>query len=208
MFPKNPQMETLFHEMRIFGSRIGSVRSILLHLALVVAFGIWIPRLKGVDFLDTQVLGAYACLGLIFAAPATAQAFPEAFSTSFQQAKARIFVSVLYGEIVVLALLGTGIATVYLTHRGGFVPSPDWQTLAKCATFGLGASTMLASLAAWTTLRFSRRIAIICIRLAFFALLILFYYQGQMLPDVGLTGAAACLIVAGLAIELLRRACK
>jgi hypothetical protein len=208
MFPKNPQMETLLNEIRLFLSRIGTLRSILLHLALLAAFGIWIPRLKGLDFLDTQVLAAYVCLGLIFAAPATAQAFPEAFSTSFQQAKARIFVSVLYGEIVVLALLGAGIATVYLTNRGGFVPSPDWETLAKCAIFGLGASAMLASLAAWTTLRFSRRVAMICLRLAFFGLLILFFYRGQRLPDVGLTAAAACLVVTGLAIELLRRACR
>jgi hypothetical protein len=48
----------------------------------------------------------------------------------------------------------------------------------------------------------------ICLRLAFFGLLILFYYRGQWLPDVGLTGAAACLVLAGLFVELLRRACR
>jgi hypothetical protein len=200
-------MKSIFSEVHIFASRIGTLRSILLHLALLVAFGIWIPRLKGLDFLDSPVLGAYACLGLIFAGPAAAQAFPEGFPT-FRQAIIRVFASVLYGELVVAALLGAGIETVYLTRRGGYVPTPDWETLGRCAMFGLGASAMLASMAAWLTVKFSRRTAMICLRVAFFGLLILFYYRGQRLPDVGWTAAAACLVIAGVFIELLRRACR
>jgi hypothetical protein len=200
-------MESIFSEVRIFASRIGTLRSILLHLALLMAFGIWIPRLKGLDFLDSPVLGAYACLGLIFAGPAAAQAFPDGFPT-FRQAMARVFASVLYGELVVAALLAAGIATVYLTRRGGFVPTPDWETLARCAMLGLGASAMLVSMAAWITVKFSRRAAMVCLRVTFFGLLILFYYYGQRLPDVGLSAAAACLAVAGVFIELLRRACR
>jgi len=199
-------MDTIFTEIRILASRIGGLRSILLHLALLAAFGVWLPRAKGLDFLDSQVLGAYACLGLIFAAPATAQAFPKEFSSSFRQATARILAGVLYGEIVTFVLLGAGIATVYWTHRGGFVPEPDWETLARCAIFGLGASGMLASFAALMTVRFSRTVAIWCLRLAFFGLLILYFYRGQWLPDVGLIGAGACIVIAGLFVELLRRA--
>jgi hypothetical protein len=197
-------MEELFTEIRLFGSRIVGLRSILSHLALLVAFGFMIPKMKGPDFFDSQVLGAYSCLGLIFAAPATVQAFPKEFRASFKQALGRIFVSVLYGEIVALTLLAAGIATVYMTNRGSFVPQPDWETLAKCAIFGLSASAMLGSLAALITARFSHRVAVICLRLLFFGLLILFYYRGQWLPDVGLIGAAACLAVAGLFIGLLR----
>jgi len=201
-------METLISELRILASRIGSLRSILLHLALLAAFGIWIPQAKGVDFLDSQVLGAYVCLGLIFAAPAAAQVFPPEFAPSFRQAMARIFASVLYGEIVALTLAGSGIATVYLTHRASFVPQPDWETLARCALFGLAASAMLASLAALVTIRFSRGAAMICLRVAFFGLLILYYYRGQWLADVGLTGAAAWFVVTGLFVALLKRACR
>jgi hypothetical protein len=200
-------METLFAEIRVFASRIGTLRSILLHLALLVAFGIWLPRLKGLDFLDSEVLGAYACLGLIFAGPAAAQVFSEGFP-SFGQAIARVFVSMLYGEVVVAALLGAGIGTVYLTRRGAYVPTPDWETLARCAAFGLGASAMLASMAAWLTVQFSRTIAMTCLRLAFFGLLVLFYYRGRWLPDVGLMGAAACFALAGVFLVLLRRACR
>jgi hypothetical protein len=201
-------METLIAEMRLFGVRISSLRSILPHLALLFAFGFMTPKLKGLDFLDSQVLGAYACLGIIFAAPAAAQAFPAGVGASFQQAKARIFVSVLYGEIVSVTLLGAGVATVDLTHRGSFVPQPDWVTIARCAMFGLGASGMLASLAALIVVRFSRGLAMLCLRLAFFGLLILYFYRGQWLAHVGLTGASACLAVAGLLIVLLRRVCR
>jgi hypothetical protein len=201
-------MEPLFTEIRLFGSRIGSLRSILPHLALLVAFGFMIPKIKGLDFLDSQVLGAYACLSIIFAPPATAQAFPAGARTSFQQAKARILVSVVYGEIVSITLLAAGIATVYLTRRGSFVPELDWESLARSAMFGLGCSAMLASLAALVTVRFSRGAAMICLRFAFFALLILFYYRGRRLPDIGLAASTGCLVLAGFEIELLRRVCR
>jgi len=205
MFQKNPQMQT-FSEIRVFAVRIGTLRSILLHLALLIAFGIWVPRMKGVDFLDTPVLGAYACLGLIFAGPAAAQASADG-ARSFAQAKARILVSILYGEVVVSVLLGAGIATVYLTNRSSFVPTPDWGLLAKSAVFGLGGSAMLASMAVWITVDFSRRAAMICLRLVFLALIVLYFYRGQWLPDVGLAGAAVCLAVSAVFIALLRRAC-
>lgn len=201
-------MKTTLAELRIFASRIFTFRSILLHLALLAAFGIWIPRMKGIDFLDIQVLAAYACLGLLFAGPASAQLFTGDSATSFTQAKARIFVGVLYGEIVVLTLLGTAIATVYLSLRGSFVPEPDWPTLAKSAMFGFGAAVMLASMAALATLRFSRGIAVMCLRLTFFGLLVLFFYKGQRLPEVGLMGAAICLAASGLFMEALRRVCR
>jgi hypothetical protein len=203
-------MQAILDEIRLFAPRLGGFRSVLAHLALLAAFGILTPRLKGVDFFDPQILGAYACLGLIFAGPATAQLFPEATPASskeaFKQAKARILVGVLYGEAVALTLLAAGIATVYLSNRGHFVPTPDWESLARSAMFGMWASAAVASLAALIAVRFSRQIAAICLRVIFFALLILFYYRGQWLPEVGLTAAGGCLAVAAVFIVLLRRA--
>ena len=201
-------MHTLLTEAQIFAFRIGSFRSILLHLALLAAFGVWVPRMKGLDFLDSQVLAAYACLGLIFAAPAAAQAFSDTDAPSFQQAKARIFVAVLYGEVIGLALLGAGIATVYWMHRGRYVPTLDWPGLAKSVLFGLGATAALASMAAWLTVKFSRRVAMICLRLAFFGLLVLYFYRGQSLEEAGLSGAVAGLAAAGLFVSLLKKACR
>jgi hypothetical protein len=193
-------------DARAFISRFGTVRSILLHLLLIGAFGIWIPKIKGIDFLDSEILAAYACLGLIFSAPAAAQPFIS--RPSFSQATTRIYLAVLYGELVAMVLLGTGIATVYATHRGGFVPTPDWITLAKSAAFGLGGSLGLSSLAAWLTIRFSKTVAMIAMRLLFFGLLVLFFFKGRWLPDVGLEGAAVGFAIAALFIMLLRKELK
>jgi hypothetical protein len=201
-------MNTLLAEIRILASRMATLKAIVFHLALLGSAGIWLPRMKGPDFFDSQVLGAYACLGLIFAGPAAAEAFPEGTSPSFQQAKARIFVGVLYGEVVALVLLGVGIATVLWIGRGGFVPSPDWPTVAKSVLLGLSATTMVASLAALLTVRFSRRIATFFLRAIFFGLLVLYIYYGQSLPEVGLTGAAACVAMTALFIALLKKVCQ
>ena len=59
----------------------------------------------------------------------------------------------------VAQVAGVGIATVYLSNKGHYVPEPDWTTLARCGMFGLGASALLASLAALVTVRFSRGMA-------------------------------------------------
>lgn len=199
-------MGILITELRLFASRLATARSLLLHLVLLLAFGVWIPRMKDLDFLDTQVLGAYACLGLIFAGPATAQAFSDGVS-SFKQALARIFVGVLYGEFVVALLLGAGVGTIYFIRRGGYVPTPDWETIGKAAALGFAAALLLASLAAWVTVRFSRQAAMICLRVAFFGLLVLFYYKGRWLPDVGLMGAGVCLAATIPLLVLLRKDC-
>lgn len=201
-------MGSLAVEIRTLASRIRTWRSLLLHLMLLAAFGIWIPQLKGLDFLDSQILGAYACLGLLFAGPATAQAFPEGEGCSFPQAAARIFFGIFYGEIVALMLLVAGVATVYATHRGGFIPQPDWPTIARCALFGLGASAMLASMAALAGVRFSKKAAMIFLRVAFFGLLILYYYRGQYLTEVSLAASGGCMVVAGVLIAVLRKVCR
>src|SRR5487761_2278562 len=124
-------MGTIFEEIRMFAARIGSSRSVLLHLAVLAAFGVWIPRAKGLDFLDPQVLGAYVCLGLIFSGPAAAQSFTG--PAPFRVAIARVVTGVLYGEAAVAALTGAGLAAVYLTPRSRFVPPLDWPSLAKAA---------------------------------------------------------------------------
>ncbi|HVO99609.1 MAG TPA: hypothetical protein VMT15_16170 [Bryobacteraceae bacterium] len=201
-------METILAEIRVFAARIGGSRSILLHLAVLTAFGVWIPRAKGLDFLDPQVLGAYLCLGLLFAGPAAAQSFSEGFAPPpFSLAIARVVTGVLYGEAAVGALTGAGIATVYLSLRGQFIPQLDLPSLMKPATLGLGGAVMVAAMAAWMAVRFSRRAAMIALRFIFFALLILFYYRGQWLPEVAWTGAAVCFAVAALFIVMLRKAC-
>ena len=51
------------------------VRGAFIYLVLLIAFGVFLPWQKGLDFFDPALLAAYACLGVVFAGPAAAQAF-------------------------------------------------------------------------------------------------------------------------------------
>ena len=47
-------------------------RQALIILVVVVTFGILVPWYKGFAFLDPRIISAYACLALLFVAPASA----------------------------------------------------------------------------------------------------------------------------------------
>src|SRR5260370_5833417 len=50
-------------------------RQAVVLLLIVVAFGILVPWYKGFTFLDPRMIVAYACLALLFVAPASSEAF-------------------------------------------------------------------------------------------------------------------------------------
>ena len=50
----------------------GWIRVLPVYLVVIAIFGVFLPWQRGRDFLDAVILGAYACLGVVFAAPAAA----------------------------------------------------------------------------------------------------------------------------------------
>jgi hypothetical protein len=48
-------------------------RQAVVILVVVAAFGILVPLYKGIGFLDSRIVAAYACLALLFVAPASAE---------------------------------------------------------------------------------------------------------------------------------------
>src|SRR5271167_2876472 len=52
-------------------------RTLAMHLVLLAVFGILLPWLKGVEFMDPALPAIYACLGPLFAAPALVQMLRE-----------------------------------------------------------------------------------------------------------------------------------
>src|ERR1700733_1463660 len=127
--------------------RASVIRNSVIYVLLILAFGIAVPASKGLGFFDPTLLAAYACLGTIFAGPAAAQKFVKR-PVSFRQAIRWIVRAVLFGELIAVAILASGVATVYYTSRGGFFP-PDLVTLGYSLWLGLAACLALASLAAW-----------------------------------------------------------
>ena len=164
--------------------RTNLVRNSIIYVLLILAFGIAVPASKGLGFFDPTLLAAYACLGTIFAlARPRRRQFVER-PVSFRQALRWIVRAVLFGELIAVAILASGVATVYYTSRGGFFP-PDLVTLGYSLWLGLAACLALASLAAWIAVEFSAVAARMALRVVFVGLLALMYLRGQSLTDVG-----------------------
>ncbi len=200
--------EHLRQEAASLRSRLGGMKGLLIHVALIGVFGVFLPWKRGIEFLDPVMLSAYACLGVLFAAPTAAQAFADSRPTSIIAAIARISVAVLYGECIVAAFLLSGIATVYATHRHSFFFAPDLAGLAMAGLLGLTASFAFASVAAWITLRFSATAARGALRVMFLLLLFVYFFRAQWLPDVAGLGVLLCLVVAAAAVFGVRALVK
>jgi hypothetical protein len=165
-------------------------------------FGVFLPWEKGRDFLDAVILGAYACLGVAFSAPAAAPEF-ERFPT-IQKAVARVVVSVFYGELLAGMMLLLGITTVYASRGGRIVVGPDLRSLAECAALGLTLSWAVSTATVGLSLRTSPRAAKAVVRLVFLVLLAAFYLRSGWLPAVAFRGAGIALLASILLFVALR----
>src|SRR5579863_661916 len=120
--PRERGMQRFTYRLKQEGIRLGArlgwegsgrYRVVLIHVALVAVFGVFLPWMKGIDFLDSVMTAAYACLSVLFAAPAAAQAFSEERPRSMTTAAACIAIAVLYGEFLTFVILLAGFMTVY-----------------------------------------------------------------------------------------------
>jgi hypothetical protein len=199
------------HHLKQEGSSFRStfgLRFFLIHVAVVAVFGVALPWFRGIEFLDPVMLGAYACLGILFAAPAAAQACAAEPPSSIMAAMARIAIAVAYGEAMAIIILLAGLLTVYLTGPRVLF-APDLETLVKAGALGITASIALGAVAAWITLQFSARVARGTLRVVFLGLLWLFFSYARWLPDIAERAAIVCLAIAAaalLAVQLALRA--
>lgn len=168
---------------RLGFSRSGGWRTILVHIAIVIAFGIFLPWRQGLNFLDAFLIIAYACLSILFAAPATAQAMQaEGAPASMAVLAGRVLVAVFYGWVMSVLLIGAGLATINLTFRAGEFLHPGWGLLSSAVAFGFGASLFTSALAALVSLLFSGTAARMMVRILFLGVLCLIVFRGVILP--------------------------
>jgi hypothetical protein len=177
---------------------------LLVPLVAVIVFGVFLPWMRGISFLDPVVTAAYACLGVLFAAPVVAQRFGHARPAGLAPALKIITKEVAYGELIAAAMLGAGFATVYFTHRLAWFP-PDLGTIATTGLMGLVGSFAITTLSGWIALRFSAGAARAMMRLIFLGLLLMFFFRTRWLPDVAMEGTWICLGLAAISILALRR---
>ncbi len=166
-----------------------TLRTISIQVVLFAVFGLWLPWQKGIGFLDSVILGAYACLGVAFAAPMAASGIS-------------VFKALREGVALSWAMLAAGILVVYLTRT--VAVGPDLRTLAETALFGVTLSAAASSIVTFTAAKTSAGNAKLLARLLLLALLGLFYLRSGWLPEVALLGAAICAGIAAVFLILFR----
>jgi hypothetical protein len=186
------------------GLKTEPLQAILVHITVVVVFGVFLPWWLGFQFLDPVTIAAYSCLGVLFAAPAAAQGFAGDRPQSMSEALARIAVAAVYGEAMAIVILVAGFMTIFMTHARVLL-APDFVSLGEAAALGISGSLALASIAAVVGLTLPKGAARMVLRVIFLSLLLLFFFRSRWLPDVELTGTALCLAVTVAAIVALRR---
>jgi hypothetical protein len=197
-------------------------RQAVVLLLIVVAFGILVPWYKGFTFLDPRMIVAYACLALLFVAPASAEAFagPEK-GGSAAGALNRIFRVVAYGWGMTLLIIVSAFVTINLTKWQGSILTPPAEVCAAALLFSLTASVAVAAFSALLARHFSAGVVKMVLRVGFLMVLLAFAFSSRM-PDawqiflsdhttrraitrLAWEGAAVCAVIAALLMILVVR---
>jgi hypothetical protein len=159
-------------------------RQAVVILVVVAAFGILFPLYKGFGLLDSRILAAYACLALLFVAPASAE-LAAAHGKSLAPAAVvrRIAVIIAWGWGITVVILVTAIVTLNLMSRGGGWLAPPWGFLAAILTFSLSGSAAIAMLGAVLARWFSAAGVKNILRIGFLAILLAIAFGSRVLPE-------------------------
>jgi hypothetical protein len=151
-------------------------------LIIVLVFGVFVPWWKGYDFFDPVLIASYACLALLFVAPASADAFAPG-NLSGAAALRRLAVILAYGWGVTFLILITGILTVNFLHwRGGLI-TPRASLSASTLLCSLAACVALGAGCALLSRRFSARTVKSILRIAFLTILLALAFGHRYLPE-------------------------
>jgi hypothetical protein len=198
-------------------------RQAVVHILIVVAFGILVPWYKGFAILDPRMILAYACLAVLFVAPASAESAAARRQDDARAALGRIAVVVAYGWGMTLLILLTAFVTLNLTNWRGAVITPPVMLCSAAFLFSLTASILVAALSAVLARRFTAASVKTILRLGFLLVLLAFAFSSRFLPEqwqivmsehttrraitrLAWEGSAVCAIVAVLLlIPLLRK---
>jgi hypothetical protein len=154
-------------------------RQALVILLVVIAFGILVPIYKGFAFLDPRILLAYACLALLFVAPASA----ELAATNAAGLLGRIAIIIAWGWGVTVLILATALVTLNVIIRGGGFIAPPLLFLAAILVFSLSSSIAVAMLGAILARRFSAAQVKTILRTAFLVILLGLAFGSRFLPE-------------------------
>ena len=159
-------------------------RQALIILVVVVTFGILVPWYKGFVFLDPRILSAYACLALLFVAPASAEvAALQQSETSPAAHLSRIGTVVAYGWTVTVVILISALVTLNLTNWRGVLITPPWGLCAALLVFSLAGSAAVATASAVLARYFTAAGVKSILRGLFLVVLLVLVFSSRLLPE-------------------------
>ncbi len=159
-------------------------RQALVILIVVAAFGILVPLYKGFGFLDPRIIAAYACMALLFVAPASAEmAASHGTGAPPGAILGKIALIVAWGWGMTVVILVTAIVTLNLMARRGGLLAPQWGFLVAILTFSLSASIAIAVLGAVLARRFSAAAVKNILRTGFLVILLALVFGSRVLPE-------------------------
>lgn len=171
------------------------MKQALVILAVVVVFGILVPRYKGLDFVDPLIIVVYACISLPFVVPASAELSGPGSRDSML---AKMGMILAYGWGTSMLMLATSIVTVNVSNWQGRMRIPPAALLFSAALLGLTASIAVISGTALLARRIGPSGAKGALRTVFLASLLLFAFGFRYLPPEWRTAVARQLTTEGL----------
>jgi hypothetical protein len=159
-------------------------RQALIILVVVVTFGILVPWYKGFAFLDPRIISAYACLALLFVAPASAEiSAVQQSETSPGVLLSRIGIVVAYGWTVTVVILISALVTLNLTNWRGVLITPPWGLCASLLVFSLAGSAAVATASAVLARYFTAAGVKSILRGLFLLVLMVLVFSSRLLPE-------------------------
>lgn len=159
-------------------------RQALVILLVVVTFGILVPLYKGFAILDPRIVSAYACLALLFVAPAAAElAAKQPRETPPTVLLSRVGVIVMYGWALTVLILFTAFLTLNLLNWRGLLIVPPWTLSTALLVFSLAGSIAVATAGALLSRHFSAAGVKSILRGVFLLVLLLLAFSSRLLPE-------------------------
>lgn len=156
----------------------------LIVLLTVLLFGVWVPWMKGFDFLDPVLLLCYFCLGVLFVAPLAGGALSADSSQRAPRAGLLKIAAIAgYGSGVSMLLLASGILTVNLTNWHGRLLLPSPRLLGSGLVLSLAACLAMAALSAVLGATWGPKAAKTILRIGFLIVLAGLAFGYRELPE-------------------------
>lgn len=148
------------------------LRAFLVSAAIIALFGIGVPLVRGLGFLNPLLLSAYLLLGVIIVAPVAASAFSGNQPVAGPEALRKVGLAAGFAWGLSLAVVAAGLITVNLASRYPRALVPNARFLTAAILCGAVATVFAALFSALVARRYSAEAARNAVRLIFLGLVI------------------------------------